>query len=93
MKRMSEQEKIKFGYECMVRNNPDEAIKELIRFEKSYNIIKTLKNNLTKSISSIDKKISENVPPWENGYINNYRIARLRAIRSKCKELLDIIEE
>jgi len=32
---MTEQEKIKYAYELMVKNNPDEAVKTLIRFDKN----------------------------------------------------------
>ena len=31
---MTKEEKNKYAYECMVKNNPDEAVKELIRLEK-----------------------------------------------------------
>jgi hypothetical protein len=32
---MTEQERIKYAYECMVKNNPDEAVKQLIRFDNN----------------------------------------------------------
>ena len=32
---MTEQEKIKYAYELMVKNNPDEAVKTLIRFDNN----------------------------------------------------------
>jgi hypothetical protein len=48
---MTEQEKIKYAYECMVKNNPDEAVKELIKLNKEN---KELKSRIRKAIEIID---------------------------------------
>jgi len=59
-----------------------ETAQKLARMDKAI-------ENLEKSIVAIDEKI-KNQDYGEN-YINDYRKARLRAIRMKCKEILDIL--
>lgn len=62
--------------------------------EKSKNI--QVVNNCEKSIESINKKLENNKEPYEviDGkliYLNEYQVVRLKAIRMKCKELLNIL--
>lgn len=56
-----------------------------------------LNNNLINSIKSITNKLLNKEVRVENGRvinpINDYRIVRLKGIRTKCKELLDILKE
>ena len=47
-------------------------------------------DNLEKSIKSIDEKIAHQ--DYGENYINDYRKVRLRAIRSKSKEILSILK-
>lgn len=54
-------------------------------------------NNCEKSIESINKKLENNKEPFEvvDGkiiYLNDYQVCRLKAIRMKCKELLNILQ-
>lgn len=60
-------------------------------------VIDKLNNNLINSIESITNKLLDKEIRVENGinvnYINDYRVARLKGIRTKCKELLDILKE
>lgn len=54
-------------------------------------------NNCEKSIESINKKLEDNKEPFEvvDGkiiYLNDYQVCRLKAIRMKCKELLNILQ-
>lgn len=55
-------------------------------------------NNCEKSIESINKKLENNKEPFEvvDGkiiYLNDYQVCRLKAIRMKCKELLNILQK
>jgi hypothetical protein len=54
---MTEQEKIKYAYECMVKNNPDEAVKQLLLKDK---MIINKRKTITKAIEYI------------NSYLPNY---------------------
>lgn len=54
-------------------------------------------NNCNKSIKSINEKLENNKEPFEviDGtliYLNDYQVCRLKAIRMKCKELLNILQ-
>ena len=54
-------------------------------------------NNCKKSIEAINTKLENNKEPFEvvDGkiiYLNDYQVARLKAIRMKCKELLNILQ-
>jgi hypothetical protein len=60
---MTEQEKIKYAYECMVKNNPDEAVKQLLLKDKM--IIKKRKT-ITKAIKLIEDDY------FEDGSFENY---------------------
>ena len=53
-------------------------------------MLDTITDNLVKSIDAINTKI-KNQDFGEN-YINDHRKVRLKAIRTKCKELLRIIQ-
>lgn len=72
---------------------------EYIRFkdylELSNRIDKAI-NNLENSIKSINNKLSDKEIRVENGRIvnpiNDYRIVRLKGIRTKCKEILKILK-
>ena len=60
------------------------------------NTIKEVRYNLENSIKSINEKLKNNKEPFEviDGriqYINDYRVVRLKAFRTKCKELLEIL--
>lgn len=61
-----------------------------------HNKIDKLTNNLENSINSINAKLGYKEIRVENGrianLINDYRIVRLKAIRMKCKELLEILK-
>ena len=46
-----------------------------------------LKKKLEYDISKINEKISS------EEYINDYRTARLKGIRTKCKEILELLQE
>jgi hypothetical protein len=48
---MTEQEKIKYAYECMVKNNPDEAVKQLLLKDK---MIINKRKTITKAIEYIE---------------------------------------
>lgn len=53
--------------------------------------------NCKKSIEAINEKLKNNREPFEvvDGkiiYLNDYQVARLKAIRMKCKELLNILD-
>ena len=57
-------------------------------------VLDEIRDNLQNSIDSINDKLSDKEIRVENGIIvnpiNDYRIVRLKAIRIKCKELLQI---
>ena len=66
--------------------------------KKLHSIIKEVRDNLENSIKSINEKLKNNKEPFEviNGkiqYINDYRVVRLKAFRTKCKELLEILDK
>ena len=42
MSKMTNEEMIKRGFELMIKNNPDEAVKVLIRYDKSIKEIKEI---------------------------------------------------
>lgn len=55
-----------------------------------------IENNCKKSIEAINKKLESNKEPYEviDGkliYLNEYQEVTLKAIRMKCKELLNIL--
>ena len=85
---------------------PDKEEIELIDYveelkdqlQQKENIIKEVRDNLENSIKSINEKLKNNKEPFEviNGiiqYINDYRVVRLKAFRTKCKELLEILDK
>ena len=91
---LEENEKLKEQYcertDCSGRLGNSKKIEELQkRIDKA-------KNNLEKSIESINNKFADKEIKVANGrianQINYYRIARLKAIRMKCKEILDILK-
>lgn len=51
MTKKTYEEMITYGYVLMVKNNPDEAVKELIKLEKEN---KELKRRISKAIDIID---------------------------------------
>ena len=66
--------------------------------ERLHSIIKEVRDNLENSIKSINEKLKNNKEPFEviDGkiqYINDYRVVRLKAFRTKCKELLEILDK
>ena len=66
--------------------------------KKLHSIIKEVRDNLENSIKSINEKLKNNKEPFEviDGkiqYINDYRVVRLKAFRTKCKELLEILDK
>ena len=68
------------------------------RLQQKENIIKEVRDNLENSIKSINEKLKNNKEPFEviDGriqYINDYRVVRLKAFRTKCKELLEILDK
>lgn len=70
----------------------------LLEENKKYKeVINKMKTNLYYSINAINKKLSNNNFRVENGKaiypINDYCVVRLKGIRTKCKELLKILEE
>lgn len=81
------------------------TLDEVDKFEKIGNIYDLIKTkakidkvviNLKKSIKSIDNKLNDKEIRVENGRVinppNDYRIVRLKAIRTKCKEILDLLK-
>lgn len=60
-------------------------------------VIDKIKKNLESSIESINQKfLDDKEIKVKNGKIvnmNDYQIVRLKAFRTKCKELLDILKE
>lgn len=81
------------------KNNTIKVTKYSINIEESdlYKEIEDLQqriekaiDNLEKSIKSIDEKIAHQ--DYGKNYINDYRKVRLRAIRSKSKEILSILK-
>ena len=67
------------------------------RCEKYKSVLDEIRNNLQKSIDSINNKLSDKKIRFENGILVNpikdYRLVRLKAIRMKCKELLQILDK
>lgn len=65
--------------------------------QKYKEVINKMKTNLDSSINAINKKLSNNKFRIENGKaiypINDYCVIRLKGIRTKCKELLKILNE
>ena len=65
--------------------------------KKYKEVINKMKTNLDSSINAINKKLSNNKFRIENGKaiypINDYCVIRLKGIRTKCKELLKILNE
>ena len=73
----------------------DEVFEENKRL---HSIIKEVRDNLENSIKSINEKLRSNKEPFEviDGriqYINDYRVVRLKAFRTKCKELLELLDK
>ena len=65
--------------------------------QKLKRVLDEIRDNLQKSIDSINDKLSDKEIRVENGIIvnpiNDYRVVRLKAIRMKCKELLKILDK
>lgn len=55
--------------------------------------IENVKYSLRCSIDSIDSKIEKNRNNYGIDRINDYRLVRLRAFRTKSKEILEMLEE
>lgn len=81
-----------------LKENNKSIMEELLRVVGLYNqqksVLDEIRDNLQNSIDSINDKLSDKEIRVENGIIvnpiNDYRIVRLKAIRMKCKELLQI---
>lgn len=73
---MTKEEKIKYGYELMVKNNPDEAVKELIKLELEN---KRLNNTLVKIIG-------------ENIVVRDRLSNAIEYIEDKNNEVIGILE-
>lgn len=73
-------------------NNDLDIISNIINLQERTN---KAKNNLEKSIESINNKLADKELRNANDRIeylsNECRIARLKAIRTKCKEILEIL--
>lgn len=65
----------------------NEEYEKTILQDTSYSMITRLEMKLKYDIEQINKKLTSDV------CINDYRIARLKGIRTKCKELLELLEE
>ena len=90
---MSEEDRI--VNELLERNGKIRLARKVYKLE---NIIKEVRDNLENSIKSINEKLKNNKEPFEviDGkiqYINDYRVVRLKAFRTKCKELLEILDK
>ena len=72
---------------------------ELNDFKTTYNqyVERCEKYKSISSIDSINNKLSDKKIRFENGILVNpikdYRLVRLKAIRMKCKELLQILDK
>lgn len=66
----------------------------LLQCEKQ---LEEVRGNLISSIESINNKLSDKGVRIKDGIIinppNEYRIVRLKATRTKCKELLNILDK
>jgi hypothetical protein len=69
---MTEQEKIKYAYECMVKNNPDETVKELIKLEEENKRLEHDYKIALKLISRYEKRIDKAIEMFENDNLNQY---------------------
>lgn len=58
-KNMSMEEITKYAYTCMVKNNPDEAIKNLILYNEENEILKSIIHHALRYISQFDSYIPE----------------------------------
>lgn len=90
---LGENKKLKEQYcertDCSGRLGNSKKVEELQqRIDKAV-------TNLEKSIESINNKLADKEIKVANGrianQINDYRVTRLKAIRMKCKEILDIL--
>lgn len=93
-KKLKKQLKIKHdGFMASV----DESCEYAEENQKYKEVINKMKTNLDSSINAINKKLSNNKFRIENGKaiypINDYCVIRLKGIRTKCKELLKILNE
>lgn len=76
-----------------LRNDYNKEKEKNVKYEKtilqdtSYSMITRLEMKLKYDIEQINKKLTS------DEYINDYRVARLKGIRTKCKELLELLEE
>ena len=78
---MTKEEKIKYSYESMVKNNPDEAVKQLIKQEKD---IISYRNKIAKSTKSIIKLINYGDEwHWDNAAIRDYAIVIFNILSSE----------
>lgn len=55
--------------------------------DTSHSMITRLEMKLKYDIEQINKKLTS------DEYINEYRVARLKGMKTKCKELLELLEE
>lgn len=76
---MTEQEKIKYAYECMVKNNPDEAVKQLLLKDK---MIINKRRTITKSIEHIETN-------YDFVFDEQVQQDSLIVIASKINEIID----
>jgi hypothetical protein len=53
---MTKEEKNKYAYECMVKNNPDEAVKQLLLKDK---MIINKRRKITKAIEYIEQQLKD----------------------------------
>ena len=72
-------------------NTQNELLK--LRNKELIQTINKVKYNLRCSIDSINSKIEKNRNNYGTDRINDYRLVRLRAFRTKSKEILKMLEE
>ena len=65
----------------------NKLLEKQILEDSSYAMLTKLEAKLKYDINKINEKL------LSDEYINNYRTARLKGIRTKCKEILNIIGE
>lgn len=84
------------GFSCEIENVINAFEKLQQENKELHNKIDKLTNNLENSIESINAKLGDKEIRVKDGRIVNlmseFRSVRLKAIRMKCKELLEIIK-
>jgi hypothetical protein len=77
VKIMTEQERIKYAYKCMVKNNPDEAVKQLLLKDK---MIINKRRKITKAIEYIEDNKS---------YTTIEKFVRMNTFEKHDEDILD----